>query len=172
MYPTRKPRKAKRKEGPVRPTKGLSAEDREVFLAFLNNPPSGPPEVPVERCEEARKVCKGLRALIVADSGTPPDGEALTELELLAPKAKMRLGAGGSTTLLPVSDGFDGLVERLFTIAVRARFENHWPRFKLCFDATCRRAFYDGSRNLGGRWCSSRCKDRHSTRHYRQRKGG
>lgn len=173
MYPMKRTRKPKRREGPVRPTKGLSAEDQEVFLAFLNDPLSGPTEeIPADRLEEARRIRKGLCALIAADSGVAIDGEALAELDRLAPKAKMRLGAGGLTALEPVSDGFDGVVERLFAIAVRARFENHWPRFKLCSDATCRRAFYDASRSLIGRWCSARCRDRHSTRLYRRRRAG
>lgn len=173
MNPMKRARKAKKREGRVRPTKGLPAEDREVFLAFLNDSLSGPTEeVPADRLEEARRVSKGFRALIAADSRMPFDAGDVQDLRRRAPNVRVRLGADGSTSLEPCSDGFDGLVERLFAVAARARFENFWPRFKLCVDPTCRRVFYDGSRSLNGRWCSARCKSLESTRLYRRRKAG
>ncbi|MEU4242496.1 CGNR zinc finger domain-containing protein [Actinoplanes sp. NPDC026619] len=47
-----------------------------------------------------------------------------------------------------------------------------WNRLKLCSAADCRWAFYDTSRNGGGRWCSMEaCGNRNKTRAYRRRNG-
>jgi hypothetical protein len=45
-----------------------------------------------------------------------------------------------------------------------------WGRLKLCAAEDCRWAFYDTSRNGGGRWCTMEaCGNRNKTRAYRRR---
>lgn len=62
--------------------------------------------------------------------------------------------------------GLDPIVE---TVAVNVA-GGGWKRLKLCASADCRWAFYDTSRNGGGRWCSMEaCGNRNKTRAYRRR---
>lgn len=195
MYPGMKKRRPKR-VGPVRPTKGPPAEDLELFLAFLNATDSGSgtgelassrslldwlvkrglasadEEIPATRLEQAREACAALRALIAEDAGAPADANALEKLHRLKPATTIHLASGGLSRLVPTSDGLDGVIERLFAIAIRSRFENLWPRFKICTDPDCRRVYYDESRNLRARWCSPRCGNRYYTRDYRRRRKG
>lgn len=61
----------------------------------------------------------------------------------------------------------------LVITAVRLSFEGRWDRLKLCGADTCRFAFYDGSRNRSGRWCSmASCGNRAKTRAFRDRHKG
>jgi predicted RNA-binding Zn ribbon-like protein len=62
--------------------------------------------------------------------------------------------------------GLDAIVE---TVAASVA-GGGWERLKLCASGDCRWAFYDTSRNGGGRWCSMEvCGNRHKTRAYRRR---
>jgi predicted RNA-binding Zn ribbon-like protein len=59
---------------------------------------------------------------------------------------------------------------RLLITAVRLGLEDRWQRIKLCDMHTCRYAYYDGSRNTSGRWCSMKvCGNRAKTRAFRER---
>lgn len=191
VYPWRKPKRKKR-EGPVRPTKGPNPEDLELFLTCLNTLDAGGgtafaslraclaklgllaagEEFPAAWTARARRAGTALRALIVADAGGPVDEPALQELSRLASEATIRPGfAPDATTWLePAAKGLDGVVDRLLAFVARARFENRWPRVKICGDPACRHVFYDASRNLVGRWCSSRCGNRLRSRHGRRPK--
>jgi predicted RNA-binding Zn ribbon-like protein len=62
--------------------------------------------------------------------------------------------------------GLDTIVETVAeSVAGRG-----WGRLKLCFAEDCRWAFYDTSRNGGGRWCTMEvCGNRNKTRAYRRR---
>jgi predicted RNA-binding Zn ribbon-like protein len=63
--------------------------------------------------------------------------------------------------------GLDALVETVATSVA----DGGWSRLKLCSAVDCRWAFYDTSRNGGGRWCSMEaCGNRHKTRAYRRRR--
>jgi len=58
----------------------------------------------------------------------------------------------------------------LIISAVRLDLEDRWRRIKLCHMETCRYAYYDGSRNTSGRWCSMKvCGNRAKTRAFRER---
>jgi predicted RNA-binding Zn ribbon-like protein len=62
--------------------------------------------------------------------------------------------------------GLDAIVE---TVAASVA-GGGWSRLKLCSAVDCRWAFYDTSRNGGGRWCSMEaCGNRNKTRAYRRR---
>jgi predicted RNA-binding Zn ribbon-like protein len=79
------------------------------------------------------------------------------------PSGRLRLTATGG---LP---GLDAIVE---TVAASVA-GGGWNRLKLCSAADCRWAFYDTSRNGGGRWCSMEaCGNRNKTRAYRRRQAG
>jgi predicted RNA-binding Zn ribbon-like protein len=62
--------------------------------------------------------------------------------------------------------GLDRIVETVATSVAGGG----WHRLKLCAAPDCRWAFYDTSRNGGGRWCSMEaCGNRTKTRAYRRR---
>ena len=108
--------------------------------------------------DEARRVRGALRA--AADGRTPPPADlALVPLHV-AP------GADGVLTLTSTHP-----LGPLVATAVRLSLEGRWDRLKLCDMHTCRYAFYDGSRNRSGRWCSMAiCGNRAKTRAYRRRR--
>jgi hypothetical protein len=105
----------------------------------------------------------GLRAALTGDSEA---GAALTRFPLrLGPDSAGRLHLAADTG----AAGLDVIVE-----AVAASVAGGgWGRLKLCASSDCRWAFYDTSRNGGGRWCSMEvCGNRHKTRAFRQRRAG
>jgi predicted RNA-binding Zn ribbon-like protein len=76
------------------------------------------------------------------------------------PGAGLRLAAAG-----PVP-GLNAIVE----LVASSLAGGGWARLKLCAADDCRWAFYDASRNGGGRWCRMEtCGNRHKTRAYRRR---
>ncbi|AXX31646.1 Protein of unknown function DUF1470 [Actinosynnema pretiosum subsp. pretiosum] len=69
----------------------------------------------------------------------------------------------------PVAPGVDALLD----LVVAAVGDGRWRRVRLCAAPDCRWAFYDTSRNGGGRWCSMAvCGNRTKTKAYRQRRTG
>ena len=78
------------------------------------------------------------------------------------PSGRLRIGASGG--------GPAGLGVIVETVAASVA-GGGWSRLKLCSAADCRWAFYDSSRNGGGRWCSMEaCGNRNKTRAYRRRR--
>jgi predicted RNA-binding Zn ribbon-like protein len=101
-----------------------------------------------------------LRAALLADGdGANP----LADFPLrLAPDPSGQLRISAATGLA----GLDTLVETVASAVAGGR----WHRLKLCAAPDCRWAFYDASRNSGGRWCQMEaCGNRHKTRSYRRR---
>ena len=111
----------------------------------------------------ARALRAGLRDALSGDDSAGT-AKALAPFPLtLAPDAD-----GGGLRLVAVrgTPGLDALVE---TVAANVA-GGGWSRLKLCASADCRWAFYDTSRNGGGRWCSMDvCGNRNKTRAYRRR---
>jgi predicted RNA-binding Zn ribbon-like protein len=74
---------------------------------------------------------------------------------------------GGVTAAGGGAAGLDVIVETVATSVAGGG----WSRLKLCSAEDCRWAFYDTSRNGGGRWCSMEaCGNRNKTRAYRRRR--
>jgi predicted RNA-binding Zn ribbon-like protein len=70
---------------------------------------------------------------------------------------------------LTADSGVPGLDLIAETVAVTVA-DGSWNRLKLCSAEDCRWAFYDTSRNGGGRWCRMEvCSNRNKTRAYRRR---
>ncbi|MFC1411822.1 CGNR zinc finger domain-containing protein [Streptacidiphilus sp. N1-12] len=105
----------------------------------------------------------GLRAALIDDGDGAKTAQALAAFPLrLAPDSsgRLRLAATSGTA------GLDAIVE---TVASNVA-GGGWSRLKLCSSTDCRWAFYDTSRNGGGRWCSMEaCGNRNKTRAYRRR---
>jgi predicted RNA-binding Zn ribbon-like protein len=113
-------------------------------------------------------VAVALRAALreaLTDGSDGTDGtQALAGFPLrLAPDPAGRLRIAAASGVA----GLDAIVE---TVAAGVA-GGGWSRLKLCFSADCRWAFYDTSRNGGGRWCSMEaCGNRNKTRAYRRRR--
>lgn len=108
------------------------------------------------RAAEARRVRDELRE--AAEGRTPPT-VALAGVPLHAAVTDEGL----------VLDS-DHALGAIVATAVRLAFEGRWDRLKLCDAETCRYAFFDGSRNRSGRWCSmASCGNRAKTRAFRER---
>jgi predicted RNA-binding Zn ribbon-like protein len=69
---------------------------------------------------------------------------------------RVTLEPDGAATLTPASSGLDGFVARLMADIAAAQLEGTWGRLKVCPRDVCRWAFYDGSKNRSGRWCTMR----------------
>jgi predicted RNA-binding Zn ribbon-like protein len=102
-----------------------------------------------------------LRAALLAD-GDGANPLADFPLRLVPdPSGRLRISAATGAA------GLDTIVE---TVAA-AVAGGGWHRLKLCAAPDCRWAFYDASRNGGGRWCHMEtCGNRHKTRAYRRRR--
>jgi predicted RNA-binding Zn ribbon-like protein len=129
----------------------------------------------VER-ERVVAVREALRELLLANNdGHTPAMEAVATLRAAAARAPLAVdvAADGAVALAPVGGGVDAALGRLLAITYRAAATGEWRRLKACRDDRCRWAFYDGSRNRSGHWCSMAvCGNRNKVRGYRSRQAG
>ncbi len=110
--------------------------------------------------DDAVALRSALRAALT--DGTP-GADALARFPL-----RMEPDPSGGLRITAVS-GVPGLNTIVETVAVSVA-GGGWNRLKLCAAEDCRWAFYDASRNGGGRWCSmGACGNRNKTRAYRLR---
>jgi predicted RNA-binding Zn ribbon-like protein len=117
---------------------------------------------------------EALRALLLANGGSPPDPEAPRTLDRIGASARLRMSfdAHGRARLVPAGSGMDAALGRLFAIVDDAMREGTWARLKACREDSCRWAFYDSSKNRSGAWCTMAvCGNRAKARAYRQRRG-
>ncbi|MEV8544952.1 CGNR zinc finger domain-containing protein [Streptomyces sp. NPDC051572] len=110
----------------------------------------------------------GLRDALT--SGTDGADRATTARTLAPFPLVLAPDAGGGGLRLVADSGTPGLDAIVETIAASVA-GGGWSRLKLCASPDCRWAFYDTSRNGGGRWCSmDACGNRNKTRAYRRRR--
>jgi predicted RNA-binding Zn ribbon-like protein len=117
---------------------------------------------------------EGLRGLLRSHYGRSAGGtaEALNEMAEDA-LLRVRFDEDGAPGLLPVGSGeaVGGVTARLLVAAVGAASEGTWWRLKVCRNEGCLWAFYDGSKNRSGSWCTMDvCGSRAKMRAYRRRK--
>ena len=68
------------------------------------------------------------------------------------------------------TEGVEGALGQLLSIAYVAMKEGTWDRLKACAKDSCRWAFYDHARNRSGRWCSMAvCGNRVKAQNYRRK---
>ena len=116
---------------------------------------------------------EALRDVIDGRDHAGIDGAALQVVADAAQDAVVRvtLEPDGAATLTPASRGLDGFVARLMADIAAAQLDGTWPRLKVCPRDVCRWAFYDGSKNRSGRWCTMRiCGSRTKSARLRSRK--
>ncbi len=117
---------------------------------------------------------EGLRGLLLSHNGGEVEGDAETLNEMAEDALlRVRFDADGAPGLLPAGSGeaVGGVMARLLVAAVGAASEGTWRRLKPCRNEGCLWAFYDGSKNRSGSWCTMDvCGSRAKMRAYRRRK--
>ncbi|MEX3594263.1 MULTISPECIES: CGNR zinc finger domain-containing protein [Kocuria] len=113
----------------------------------------------------ARAVREGLRAVIAENNAAPvasprPDGlnpSARNEFAKLAENLPLVVDVRSSPPRLVPQAGLsdvDSALAALLVGALTAVPDGTWVRLKACREPSCRRAFYDHSRNRSRSWCS------------------
>ena len=115
-----------------------------------------------------------LRGLAAAGDDRHARTNALERLDHIAAGTRVEVGftATGPHFAPAPEAGIDGALGCLLAITAQAMADGSWARLKVCPGDHCGWAFYDGSRNRTGRWCSmSVCGGRaKAKRHYRRRR--
>jgi predicted RNA-binding Zn ribbon-like protein len=149
---------------------GTPDEVREWFVSReLMDPDEPVTEGDLRRALDVRE---GLRALLLANNGSPFDAGAVERLDRAASRAGLRLRfhPGGCAEFEPDATGVDGALARLLAIVAEARVEGEWPRLKACAEHSCEWAFYDKSKNRSKKWCRMEtCGNVAKARAYRER---
>jgi predicted RNA-binding Zn ribbon-like protein len=119
-----------------------------------------------------RALREAIRALAVANQGTPTDPAAVETIRSASGAGLgVTLDEAGRTSLEPASGGVDGAVATLLGILHEAQLTGQWPRLKGC--RQCGYAFFDRSKNRSSAWCAmSICGNRKKNRAYYQRRHG
>ncbi len=112
-------------------------------------------EAELERITQVRG---DLRVLVGGNRGGAVDEATVERLDRAAADAtlRVRFDGRGTTRIEPGTGGFEGALGRLFRVVALAQLRGLWPRLKLCANEACGRAFYDGSPNRSGKWCTMR----------------
>jgi predicted RNA-binding Zn ribbon-like protein len=116
---------------------------------------------------------EALRDLMLANNGSPVEGNPAAELERAARRGELgvHFDAPGGVSFLSGTSGVDGALARLLVPVAQAIGDGSWQRVKACRAADCTWAFYDRSRNRSGVWCEMAvCGNRTKVRAYRERK--
>lgn len=117
---------------------------------------------------------EALRALVAHKSGGPaPTEEQLAPLRDIASlaTASVHLDTDGTLRLAPVGESLPGRLLALLLVIADAQRKGTWAQFKTCANQSCRKAFYDRSRNHGSTWCDmGRCGNRVNNRMFRARR--
>jgi predicted RNA-binding Zn ribbon-like protein len=132
---------------------------------------AGFPEADDLDVQGALGVREGLRALARDGAGWP----ARFHQAMRGAAVEVRATSAGELHFVAApGTGVAGALGVLLAIAAVAVADGSWSRLKICRGHDCGWAFYDGSRNRSGRWCSmSVCGGRAKARsHYHRRTSG
>lgn len=111
-----------------------------------------------------------LRDLLEANGRRPVPGDAVARFDRIASGVPLRLSFSGGAHLEPEPVGAGPALGRLLAAVSDAVTDGTWSRLKVCRNDTCRWAFYDGSRNRSGAWCTMAiCGNRMKGRAFRRR---
>lgn len=110
-----------------------------------------------EHLRLARRVREGVRAVLLMHAGHDPLATSIDDLNSALRELPLQLSfdARGSATLSPTGgSGIAGALSVILAAIDTARADGSWMRLKACSRDSCRWAYWDGSRNQSGRWCS------------------
>lgn len=121
------------------------------------------------------EVRRALHGLVAANGGAGVQRRAVTTLNEAARRVRLgvRLHPEDGYRLMAEGVGIDRPIGELLISVTSAMAAGSWSRLKICANDTCQEAFFDGSKNRSGRWCSmSKCGNRMKGRAYRHRRDG
>lgn len=170
---------------PGRPPAGPASPSVRLLLAFLDSAGTSRGDDVLARPDDAERWCRthgllpaglrlsavdlhrlvslreGLRDVLRVHSGLCPDADGVRVLNEVLDEVPFRIAflPDGDQRLVPMPpEPFTVTVAGLLEAVQVTRTDGDWERLKVCNRSSCRRGFYDGSRNRSGRWCSmSRC---------------
>lgn len=151
-------------------------EDADGATAWLSEHGFLPRGARLDEADRRRLVDfrEGLRALLLSHNGGPSGEAGVEALNELAPGVRLatRFDAGGEPRLGPGAEGgIEGIMGSVLAAAVVSAAEGKWRRLKACRNEGCLWAFYDGSKNRSGSWCTMDvCGARAKMRAYRRRR--
>ncbi len=152
--------------------KGEELVDSEALAAWLELWELVPPETDIRR-EQVRRILdvrENLRALVRARTGKAiPQAAKALEREARLVLARPRFDTAGGIRYVAESEGFEGALAWIFDAINSAQRDGSWELLKLCAEPRCGRAFYDYTIGSQGKWCQTRCANRHYGVTYRRR---
>jgi predicted RNA-binding Zn ribbon-like protein len=115
-------------------------------------------------------VREAIRRAAVANNIGTPDPEGERALNAFARRLRLSVRTdGGQASVEPEALGVDGALGRILGVVYTSMIDGTWARFKACL--RCQWAFFDGSKNRSGVWCSmSYCGSRVKAKSYRLRR--
>ena len=116
---------------------------------------------------------EAIREALRANTGEIPDPAALDRLnaEIARVRLQPAFDPAGRLVRRAAAAGADGVVAELLSRIADAAADGTWGRLKACRRPECRWAFWDASRDRGGRWCTMAvCGNRAKVAAYRHRR--
>lgn len=128
-----------------------------------------PPAVTETERRRAVELREAIRELLRENNGGPVDPRARAAITRIARDCPLVVEFGDEpAALAPAAAGVDGALGAVLAVVVTTTADGSWSRLKACREHVCEWAFYDRSRNRGGRWCSMQvCGTRSKMRTYR-----
>jgi predicted RNA-binding Zn ribbon-like protein len=121
------------------------------------------------------EVRRALHGLVAANRGGGIQRRAVTTLNEAARRVRLgvRLHPEDGYRLMAEGVGIDRPIGELLISVTASMAAGSWSRLKICANDACQEAFFDGSKNRAGRWCSmAKCGNRMKGRTYRERQSG
>jgi predicted RNA-binding Zn ribbon-like protein len=153
---------------------GDELDDPAALRAWLaaNDLPGADAHMTRDDLSRALAVREALREILAGNAGHGIDPLAIATLDAVAAATplRVRFAPDGRAALAPQGGGVDAALGRLLADVVASDLEGSWARLKVCRSETCRWAFYDGSKNRSGVWCTMAvCGNRMKGRRHRRR---
>jgi predicted RNA-binding Zn ribbon-like protein len=104
----------------------------------------------------ARRIREGLRELLLMNAGHEPLPDAVADVNAALESVPLSLsfGSDGRPALVLVATERRSFLGPVIAAVDAVRSDGSWSRLKACSRDSCRWAYWDGSRNRSGRWCS------------------
>jgi predicted RNA-binding Zn ribbon-like protein len=114
---------------------------------------------------------EAIRDLLEARTHRVLDGSPARRFDREVRAVPLRLRSSGDRLdLVPNAAGLDGALATIVGVLARADADGSLARFKVCANDVCRWAYWDGSRNRSGTWCTMAiCGNRIKGRAFRRR---
>ena len=125
--------------------------------------------------ERATALREAIRAFLASRSHAAVTSPAASLFKRATVSLRFSVAAstGGYLELVPASTGPGRALGTIVAVLLRADADGSLERLKVCTNERCRWAYWDGSRNRSGTWCTMAvCGNRVKGRAFRQRTAG